>query len=162
MSHSHCAWIRIGAAALLATFGFLGCGHSAPPATDTALGSGREAPAPSAGVATTASAPLSKEQWLDTFPAYPGAVQRCWEHVSSNTMHIIWFAYTTDDAPDKVVAFYKQALPDAAAGEGALLAVHKQEKDLSVYPKGANYPKCPPNPKYDERATVIIISGASK
>jgi len=102
-----------------------------------------------------------KEKWLDTFSAYPGARELCSQHVTGNTMHILWRAYVTVDATKDVIAFYVQAegKEHVELSENSL-TVRRGDKVLSVHAASArDYPRCGADPRPGER-TVLIVSQA--
>ena len=104
-----------------------------------------------------------KEKWLDAFSAYPGARELCSQHVTGNTMHILWRAYAAVDATKDVIAFYVQAEPkeNIELSENSL-TVRRGDKVLSVHAASAtDYPRCGVDPRPGER-TVLIVSHAMK
>ena len=47
---------------------------------------------------------------IEKIPNYPGSQVLCDEHVTGNTMHVLWKSFSTRDALPAVVAFFEQKL----------------------------------------------------
>lgn len=96
------------------------------------------------------------------FSAYPKARKLCNEHVSGNTMHILWRSYATSDAPAKVVAHYEGLLAaKAKTGTRGERKFEDGDHHMSIYPASKNdeFPACKTKPKAGE-TTVILMSQA--
>lgn len=101
--------------------------------------------------------------------AYPGATQFCSGHVTgaptadSPGPHISWVAHTTQDAPDKVAAHYRDKLGSAGHEQSGneeiwRLPAQQPSKTVSVAPASAAGPwdRCGKPPS--DAATVILLS----
>jgi hypothetical protein len=97
------------------------------------------------------------------YAPYPKSRELCNEHVSGNTMHIIWSSHATVETLTRVVAHYEKALGKKAtddANGGKMIDVDGN-RHVTIYPAGKNdkYPSCSKKPKAGE-ATVVMLSNA--
>ena len=148
-----------GSLALATACGKEGPGNKTTPA----------ASAPAAGSVSTPaeiSAPpaATSERWLGEFPAYPGAVKFCGQHISGGSMHISAEFYGTADAPETVAAFYARESKRPADASGPLTSLTGSTEDFQLAwgPVGkSGLPTCDKPPAASDR-TVLVVSHATK
>lgn len=105
--------------------------------------------------AASTSTPLAGVPWL-VFASYPGAHEVCWQHVTGDTMHIVWQMYATPDPIDRVRAFYVRVHAPLLAGD----ALRAGDDVLSFHAKDTpGYPICEGEPAPSDQ-TVFIVSHA--
>ena len=95
-------------------------------------------------------------------PDYPKARSLCNEHVTGNTMHILWKSSATAAALAKVVAHYEKLLKvKAGTGDRGERSFKDGEHHLSIFPaaNAGKFPSCSTKPKSGEQ-TVILRSQA--
>lgn len=100
------------------------------------------------------------------YTAYPGSRQLCYQHISGNTMHIMWSSHATKDALAKVVAHYEKGLGKKAAKadeHGARLIEVDADRHVTIYPSASNdkLPHCEKKPASGEQ-TIVMISTAAR
>ena len=114
------------------------------------------------GAACAGGTTPSEENWT-IFRPYPGARRLCNQHVSGNTMHINWVLYATEDAPERVRAFYEKNTSGAAVEKegGKLVSLRGPKKELlSIHGVKERYPSCGVAPSGRDR-TAIVVSTAT-
>lgn len=112
------------------------------------------------GLVVGCAAAARAQGWAD-FPPYPGSAGLCDQRVHGNVAHLHWSAFTVNDAPDAVVAFYAERLGKPGIDqEERSFKVEKDgivERVLSIYPVTGRYPRCGKDPDASAR-TVMIVS----
>lgn len=97
------------------------------------------------------------------FVAYPKARQLCYQHITGNTMHIIWSTHATKDGVAKVVAHYEKelGLKATAQADGSKLIEVDKDRHVTVYlaSKADKFPSCETKPKTGE-VTIVMLSTA--
>src|SRR5262249_43502296 len=104
-------------------------------------------------------------RWF-SFASYPHARLLCNEHVTGNSMHILWQSYATEDDVEKVAKFYERdqkanLTVDARTGARTMHAPDKDDDVISII-KAADskkLPSCAERPTPTEQ-TVILVSRA--
>lgn len=100
------------------------------------------------------------EQWLGELPAYPGARRLCSQSINAGPSHVLWTAYATTDAFDRVVRFYEQQRGGRTfekADDGHFTLRGTDGKLVSIHPRDGKYPTCDVAPAAGDR-TVLIVS----
>ncbi len=99
--------------------------------------------------------------WLEIFTIYPGVRDMCNQHITGNSMHILWRSYASKDAPSKVMAFYKERHSDLveSTSNAEMKLRGTSDKVLSVHAVPGKFPTCENGPAADEK-TVIVVSQA--
>jgi hypothetical protein len=132
-------------------------GKAAPATSSPRAASGQPA-------AVTAPPAATPERWMGEFPAYPGAVKFCDQHVSGNSMHITAEFYGTADAPETVAAFYAREWKGRGPSPGAANTLTGSTEDLKLSwgaAGTAGLPTCDRPPAATDR-TVLVVSRATK
>jgi hypothetical protein len=102
---------------------------------------------------------------LGDVPLYPQGKVLCDQHVSGNTMHILWRSYGSQAAVPTVVAFFEKKLGVTAtpAENQSFSMAHPRNADLKivVFPKtqAQSFPQCGVAPEASAN-TIILISDA--
>ncbi len=99
------------------------------------------------------------------YAPYPGSRQLCYQHITGNTMHIIWSSHATRDAFAKVLAHYEKALGKKATAQdhGAKLIEVDADRHVTIYPASSEskLPHCETKPKSGE-PTIVMLSTAAR
>jgi hypothetical protein len=105
----------------------------------------------------------SKGGWVDVFARYPDVRELCNQHITGNTMHIVWQSYASKDPPAKVMAFYKEKHPEIVESQSdtEMKLRGPSDKLLSVYAVPGKFPTCDVAPAADEK-TIIVVSQAMR
>lgn len=99
------------------------------------------------------------------YTSYPGSRQLCYQHITGNTMHIMWSTHATKDSLAKVLAHYEKALGKKATAQdhGAKRIEVDADRHLTIYPVASEgkLPHCDTKPKAGEQ-TIVMLSTAAR
>jgi len=97
------------------------------------------------------------------FAAYAGSRELCNQHITGNTMHIIWSSHATKDELSKVVAHYEKVLGKKAKADdhGAKTIEVDANRHVTIYPRASEgkLPTCDTKSKASEK-TIVMLSHA--
>ncbi len=125
--------------------------------TTTATATATSTSTAAATSTSTATSIPDAGAWL-SFAAYPGAHEVCYQHITGNSMHIMWKMYATRDPVDRAREFYTRAHPDKLTGN----TINAGDDNLAFHAKSATgYPHCDREPDPDDQ-TVFIVSHATR
>jgi len=109
------------------------------------------------------ASPATRQPDARPFAIYPGARLLCSQAVDdfAHGVGFTWYAYVTEDLPEKVIDFYlqkeKEGSESVEVGKDSL-RIHRGNSLLSVHRASANdYPRCDKAPGPGDN-TVIIVS----
>jgi hypothetical protein len=110
---------------------------------------------------------LAAGQWA-SFAPYPGAHKLCDQHVTGSGLEISWQSYATEDAVERVVAFYEKDQKAKAttgdAGEKTLHAPARDDDVISIIAaeRADKLPHCETAPPAKARTVIVVSSGTRR